>query len=213
MHGDLAVDHDPNVYYYERVRTEIMRTFGYFQTESSHHAGEYTPWFRKDDATIKSYIKDRWDYYDCGVNFDLKGQIEWVKKKCREELHCSLEYGAAHHPRHGNERAHRHLRQRAQQWRARLADLRPDAPDSQPPAERLRRGRVPRRSQRHPATAPGPLPPQLAAINRTNINVQELTVLAHQTGDPQIVEQAVAMDRLTSALLTLPQIRSLTQRC
>ena len=60
-------------------------------------------------------------------------------------------------------------------------------------------------------TAPGPLPAQLAAINRTNINVQELAVLAHETGDPLVVEQAVAMDPLTGALLTLPQIRSLTR--
>jgi len=60
-------------------------------------------------------------------------------------------------------------------------------------------------------TAPGPLPPQLAAINRTNINVQEMTVLAHETGDPLLVEQAVALDPLTGALLTLPQIRDLTR--
>jgi len=60
-------------------------------------------------------------------------------------------------------------------------------------------------------TAPGPLPAPLAAMNRTNINVQDLAVLAHETGDPRVVEQAVAMDPLTGALLTLPQIRELTR--
>src|SRR5436853_197858 len=50
-------------YYYERVRTEIMRTFGYFHTESSHHGGEYTPWFRKNPETIDANIAKRWDYY------------------------------------------------------------------------------------------------------------------------------------------------------
>jgi alpha-galactosidase len=60
-------------------------------------------------------------------------------------------------------------------------------------------------------TIPGELPPQCAALNRTNINVQELTVLASETGDPSIIEQAMAMDPLTGALLTLPRIRELTK--
>ena len=32
----------------ERVRTELMAAFGYFHTESSHHASEYVPYFRKE---------------------------------------------------------------------------------------------------------------------------------------------------------------------
>ena len=32
----------------ERVRTAIMDAFGYFHTESSHHASEYLPYFRKN---------------------------------------------------------------------------------------------------------------------------------------------------------------------
>jgi alpha-galactosidase len=51
------------------------------------------------------------------------------------------------------------------------------------------------------------LPPQCAAINRTNINVQELAVLGGLTGDRNAVQHAIAMDPLTGALLTLPQIR------
>jgi alpha-galactosidase len=207
---NLAVDHGAT-YEQEPVRVEIMRTFGYFQTESSHHAGEYLPWFRKNDAMIKSYIAERWDYYDCGVNFDLEGQLKTVEKWCDEPLVCSEEYGApiinaveTHRPVviYGNvpnfgapgastaNRTHLipNLPQNACVEVACLVD---------------RNGIQP--------TAPGPLPPQLAAINRTNINVQELTVLAHETGDPAVVEQAVAMDPLTGALLTLPQIRSLTR--
>ncbi len=33
-----------------------------------------------------------------------------------------------------------------------------------------------------------------------------MTVHAHETGDPAAVEQAIALDPLTGALLTLPQI-------
>ena len=41
----------------ERVRTELMRLTGYFHTESSHHASEYWPWFRKDAGLVKDYLQ------------------------------------------------------------------------------------------------------------------------------------------------------------
>ena len=43
-----------------------METFGFFETESSHHASEYLPYFRKDPETV-SYIPERWDYYEIGL--------------------------------------------------------------------------------------------------------------------------------------------------
>jgi alpha-galactosidase len=55
----------------------------------------------------------------------------------------------------------------------------------------------------------GEIPVQLAALNRTNINVQELTVKAALTGDKEAVYQAVLMDPLTSALLTMDEIEKM----
>ena len=52
-------------------------------------------------------------------------------------------------------------------------------------------------------------PPQLAALNRTNVNVQELTVEAALSGDVEAVHHAVVLDPLTAAVCTLPQIRSM----
>ncbi|MCS6939516.1 MAG: hypothetical protein NZM94_09605 [Roseiflexus sp.] len=52
-------------------------------------------------------------------------------------------------------------------------------------------------------------PPQLAALNRTNINVQELTVEAALTGSIEAVYHAVSLDPLTGAVCTLPQIRAM----
>ncbi len=59
-------------------------------------------------------------------------------------------------------------------------------------------------------TAVGALPPQCAAINRTNVNVQELAVEAALTGDREHIYHAIMLDPLTSAVLTLEQIRALT---
>jgi alpha-galactosidase len=58
----------------------------------------------------------------------------------------------------------------------------------------------------HP-TVIGNLPPQCAALNMTNVLVQGLTVEASFTGDPELVMQAVALDPLTAAVLTLDEIR------
>ena len=68
---------------------------------------------------------------------------------------------------------------------------------------------MPGRRQRRPADGDRTLPAQLAALNRTNINVQELTVEAALSGDVEAVHHAVMLDPLTAAVCTLPQIRSM----
>ena len=50
----------------------------------------------------------------------------------------------------------------------------------------------------------------MAAINKTQLNVQELAVRAVQTGDPELVFQAMAMDPLTAMSCTLDEIRAMT---
>jgi len=55
----------------------------------------------------------------------------------------------------------------------------------------------------------GSLPPQCAALNRTNINVQELTVLAALTDVKQYVYHAALLDPHTAAELSPDEIWSL----
>ena len=55
----------------------------------------------------------------------------------------------------------------------------------------------------------GPLPPQLAALIRTNVNVQELSVEAVLQGRRDHVYHPAMMDPHTAAELTLDEIRAL----
>ena len=55
----------------------------------------------------------------------------------------------------------------------------------------------------------GKLPSQLAAVNRTNVNVQELIVEAALSGKEDAVYHAVMLDPLTAAVCTLPQIHDM----
>jgi len=45
----------PEFYEKEKVRNEIFKAFGYYVTESSGHNSEYTPWFRKRPDLIRKF--------------------------------------------------------------------------------------------------------------------------------------------------------------
>ena len=55
----------------------------------------------------------------------------------------------------------------------------------------------------------GPLPPQLAALNRSNTGLQECAVDAILERDLRKAYYAIALDPLTAGRLTLPEIKSM----
>ncbi|HEX7352710.1 alpha-glucosidase/alpha-galactosidase [Brachybacterium sp.] len=185
----------------EQVRTSIMNAFGYFQTESSHHASEYLPYFRKTPELAKEFIPERWDYYEICVAHDDQGDIDAQLDKLKAELAPSVEYGASIANSivsgvptviHGNVPNNGAL----------ITNLPADA-CVEVPCLVDARGVQP--------TAIGDLPPQLAALNRTNVNVQTLAVRAALEGNVENVHHAVALDPLTAALLTLEDARAMTE--
>ena len=56
----------------------------------------------------------------------------------------------------------------------------------------------------------GALPPELAALNRTNLNVQEVVVEALKRKDRELVYRAVQLDPLTAAACSLDQTRQMS---
>ncbi|MGY5765055.1 alpha-galactosidase [Brachybacterium sp. DNPG3] len=184
----------------EQVRTAIMNAFGYFQTESSHHASEYLPYFRKTPEMVEEYIPERWDYFEICAAHDDQGDIDEQLERLKAELAPSVEYGAqianslvtgVPSVVHGN----------VPNDGALIANLPADA-CVEVPCLVDARGVQP--------TAIGELPPQLAALNRTNVNVQTLAVRAALTGELEHVHHAVALDPLTAAQITLEEARTMT---
>ena len=55
----------------------------------------------------------------------------------------------------------------------------------------------------------GDLPPQLAALNRTNINVHELAVRGIVEKDKTKIFHSILLDPLTSAILTIDEIKKM----
>jgi len=208
----IAFDHG-GLYHQEAVRTEIMRTFGYFHTESSHHGSEYIPWVRKNPRLTKAYIAKRWDYLAlCRKAHVPEKQQTWFKQALEKPLQASEEYGAlivhsmetdAKRVIYGN-----------------VPNYGPPGASLTAPASHL----IPNLPQDCcvevaclvdangiQPTAPGPLPSQCAAMNMQHVMVQRLAVEAAETGDAAKVLQAISMDPLTGAILTLPQIREMTR--
>jgi alpha-galactosidase len=182
----------------ERVRTEIMQAFGYFHTESSHHASEYLPYFRKNPATVEEFIPRRWDYYEICAAHDEGVNTGRLLDRLKAEPTPSLEYGAT--IVHSLETGRPQVVYGNVENRGLIPNL-PEGCCVEVPCLVDGAGLQP--------TAPGPLPTQLAAVNRTNIGPQELAVEAALTGDRAHAYHAVALDPLTGALLTLDKIRAM----
>lgn len=206
---------DPQIVGQEPIRTDIMQYFGYFVTESSAHASEYIPYYRKSTDMIENevarrFIPSAYTEYDQGRS---GGNLRHHKERLPAYLAEVKEQIAGERPL---------PQRRSSEYVSYLIE----AIETNRPT--LVYGNVPNTglitnlpqgccvevpcfvdaNGVHPCYV-GELPPQLAAINRTNINVQELAVRAALTGDREMVYYAVALDPLTAAVCTLPQIRKM----
>ncbi len=187
----------------DKVRYEVFKRTGYFVTESSEHFSEYVPWFIKHDrpdlieryeVPIEEYITRcelqiaEWEALR--ARFE-KGDLEMTHERSHEYgsgiIH-SLETGQ---PRvvYGNVANHG------------LIDNLPAGCTVEVPCLVDSNGVQPTRI--------GTLPPQLAAMMQTNVNVQALAVEAALTGKREHIYHAAMLDPHTAAELSLDQIWSM----
>jgi alpha-galactosidase len=185
------------------VRYEIYKRFGYFVTESSEHFAEYTPWFIKRDRPdlieefnipIDEYIR-RCENQIAGWH-QLREDL--ITNDLPLEVNRSHEYGSLiiHSMETGQPRVvYGNVANRG------LINNLPDGCCVEVPVLVDKSGLQP--------TKIGNLPPHLAAMMQTNINVQAMTVEAALTGNREHVYHAAAFDPHTAAELSLDQIWNL----
>ena len=187
----------------DAVRYEMFKRLGYFVTESSEHFSEYVPWF------IKSGRSDLLDKF--GIPLDeyprrCERQIEgWETLRTRLEnpearvrVVQSMEYGSG--IIHSMETGQSRVVYGNVPNRGIISNL-PDDCCVEVPCVVDASGITP--------THIGALPPHLAALMQTNINVQSLTVEAALTGKREHVYHAAMFDPHTAAELDLDQIWAL----
>jgi alpha-galactosidase len=205
----------PDVYGEEPVRIELMKYFGYFVTESSGHASEYVPYFRKAAQQVNEDLVPRFtdpvnDWFDFGrTGGYLRHCLDRISQhqgEYRQLLAGVTELPGVRTHEYGSYileaiESNRPARINGNVPNFGLIDNLPEGCCVEVPCLVDGNGVQP--------TSVGALPPQLAALNRTNINVQELTVEGALAGDVDAVHHAVMLDPLTAAVCTLPQIHSM----
>ncbi len=197
---DEAIERDPELQ--RRVRVEMYRRLGYFPTESSEHSAEYLPWFMRDDEMIERYRLLVGDY----IQRSEENLEEYERTRAMLaagepfEIERSLEYGSliVHSMVTGQERViYGNVRNDGL-----ITNLREGA-CVEVPCVVDRTGVRP--------TVVGELPPQLAALNRTFLNVCELTVRAALDGSREHVHHAALLDPSASATLSPDQIHAMVE--
>ena len=197
----------PEYYVNEKVRCEVMRHFGYFMTESTGHLSEYVPWFRSSRRALDLYCDQpafggaSGAYFNyCNMLAEKYKSVDYLATESRTIERRSIEYcsyilEAAETDNvfrlNGNIRNDGYI-----------TNL-PQGCCVEVPVFVDARGL-------HPVRI-GDLPLQCAALNQSNVTVQQLAVEAALTGNPEYAMQAIALDPLTSAVCTLKEVREMTR--
>ena len=200
----------PEIYNEEIVRNEMYLHLDHYVTESSGHNSEYNPWFRKRPDLIEkycihgtgwnpgkyAYIIEAYESREGKWRGEAK---EWLAKKQPISLKRGHEYaayimnamkGGDVFTFNGNVRN-----------TGLISNLPADA-CVEVPVYVDRNGFRP--------VHVGALPPQLAALNHTNVMVEEMAVEACLTGDPRLVFHALLHDPLTAAVCSMSEIKAMT---
>jgi alpha-galactosidase len=196
---DAAIAADPDGMG-RRVRVELYRQIGFFPTESSEHSAEYVPWFMGRDEMLERYRIPVDEY--------LRRSEENLAEY--EALRSAVAAGADLEIEPSHELASNIIQAiETDAARVEYVNVMNDGLISNLPAEccvevpaRVDAGGV------HPM-AVGELPRACAALNRTFLNVVELTVAAALEGDRRLVHQAAILDPNASATLSLDDIHAM----
>jgi alpha-galactosidase len=186
----------------DMVRYELMLKFGYYVTESSEHNAEYHPYFIKRN------------YPELIERFNIP--LDEYPRRCINQIERwrTMRDQLVNDARLTHERSHEY------------ASYILDAIETDEPfkigGNVMNTGLItnlPREACVEVSclvdasgvtpTYVGDLPPQLAALNRTNINTQLLTIEAAMTGKREHIYHAAFLDPHTSAELSLDDIVSL----
>ena len=192
----------PEIYEEDPVRFEVMRHLGAFVTESSGHFSEYVPYFRKRPELIAKFTRRG---YLGESGFYAHHWPDW--RRANDELIASMLRGETPVPR---ERSHEYgsfIVEAIETGRAasihgnvRNKGWIDNLPDGCVEVEcRVDRSGI------HPRHF-GPLPEQLAALNRAHMAVHELVVDALLTRDRHKAKYALMLDPLTAAVCSLEEI-------
>jgi len=206
-----AITERPEIYNTEQVRNEMYLAIGKYVTESSGHNSEYNPWFRKRPDLIEKYCTTGTGWNPGEYAYILKeyqhNEATWedqVKERLAQplapdDLQRQHEYaayiinalqGGDMFKFNGNVR------------NTSLITNLPEGACVEVPV-------VVDKAGFHPIHV-GALPPECALLTQLSSGIEEMAIHASIEGDPVAVYRAICHDPLTSAVLSLAEIRHMT---
>ncbi|MEV0261278.1 alpha-glucosidase/alpha-galactosidase [Streptomyces sp. NPDC050617] len=180
-----------------RVRVDMYRRLGYYPTETSEHSSEYVPWYLHHDSEIDrlrlpigAYVgivdenvaeyEHTRDALAAGEALTVEGTMEYAPQVIHSMVTGTPRTIYGNVPNRG------------------LIDNLPAHGVVEVPCLVDATGVQPTRA--------GSLPPQLAALNRTYLSMNDLVVRAAVENEPRHIRHAAMTDPATAATLTVDQI-------
>ena len=194
---------------HELVRNEMFLALGYYVTESSGHNSEYNAWFRKRPDLIEKYCKDGTGWNPGEYAYIVK-HYQRREKTWKKTIQAWLDDPKPLNLARGHEYAasiiSAYLGGDSFQFNGNvpnegIIDNLPRSCCVEVPVYADRRGFRP--------VHVGPLPPQCAALNQISVACEEMAVEGCLKGDPEMIYHSICYDPLTSAVLSLREIRNM----
>lgn len=203
-----AVTENEAIYNHELVRNEMFLALGYYPTESSGHNSEYNAWFRKRPDLIEkycthgtgwnpgayAYILEEYRRKEATWRDEISGWMEQPVDLSRGREYAAYIFNAIlgdgeKFTFNGNVR----------NWH--LVENLPYGCCVEVPVLASHNGLQP--------IHVGNMPAQCALLSGTSAQIEEMVVQGSLAGDREMIYQAICYDPLTSAVLSLREIRSM----
>jgi alpha-galactosidase len=206
-----AVTENHDIYNEEQVRNEMYLALGYYVTESSGHNSEYNWWFRKRPDLIEKYCTHGtgWnpgeyayilkEYQNTEATWKDGVHAELARELTPSDLARGLEYAAyiINALKGGDP-----FKFNGNVPNTKLITDLPDGACVEVPVYVDKGGF-------HPIHV-GALPPECALLTRLSSGIEEMAITAALSGDPTMVYRAICHDPLTASVLSLTEIRQMT---
>jgi alpha-galactosidase len=206
-----AITERADIYNFEIVRNEMYLALGTYVTESSGHNSEYNWWFRKRPELIEKYCIDGTGWNPGEYAYILKyyqnNEATWkdiVEKRLAEPLTAEdltrrNEYAAyIINALRGGEM----FKFNGNVPNTNLITNLPQGACVEVPV-------IVDKSGFHPFHV-GALPPEVALLTQLSAGIEEMAITASITGDPTMIYRAICHDPLTAAVLSLAEIKQMT---
>jgi alpha-galactosidase len=206
-----AITERPEIYNEEPVRNEMYLALGKYVTESSGHNSEYNWWFRKRPDLIEKYCTHGtgWnpgeyayilkEYQHNEATWKDQVKAELVRPLTAEDLQRGEEYAAyIINALKGGEP----FKFNGNVQNTHLITNLPEGACVEVPVLVDRAGF-------HPMHV-GTLPPECALLTQLSSGIEEMAIQASLAGDPTMVYRAICHDPLTASVLSLAEIRQMT---